>query len=245
MTGRTNEWAPRRFWTAARVTAEAGGHAVLLDDRPLRTPARAALRLPTPALARAVAAEWEAQERRVRPETMPLTRAVNVAIDRVAPARAHVAAELARYGETDLICYRAAAPEALVAAQASAWDPLLGWAAEALGARLTPVQGVMFAPQPAPALAALHAAVDRFDPFELTALSELVALTGSLVIGLATAHQPNRAPDLWAAAHVDEAWQARQWGEDAEAAATLAARQGDFLQAVRLLELLRDGSAAG
>lgn len=239
MSGPSQPWAPRRFWSAVRVAELPEGFGVLLDDRPLRTPARALLVLPTRPLAEALAAEWDAQDKLVRPETMPFTRAANSALDRVAPQRPAVVAEVAGYGETDLLCYRAEAPAGLVARQAVAWDPLLDWAAAALGARLTPVAGVMFAPQPAASLAALRDAVDRFDAFGLAALHEMVALAGSLVIGLAAAEGQFALDSLWEAAQVDEAWQASQWGEDAEAAASAALRRKAFLTAARFLALAR------
>jgi chaperone required for assembly of F1-ATPase len=239
MSGTGGVWAPRRFWTVARAEPAEGGHVVLLDARPLRTPARAPLLLPSRALAEAVAAEWDAQEGTVQPATMPLTRAANTAIDRVQPHRPAVEAEVAGYGETDLICYRAAAPEGLVAAQAAAWDPLLDWAAAALGAPLRPVAGVIHAPQPESSLAALRRAVAGFDDFGLVALHDMVALSGSLVIGLATAAGQEPPATLWERAHVDEAWQVAQWGEDAEAAAAMARRRAEFLQAVRFLALAR------
>lgn len=239
MSSPPDAWAPRRFWRAASIAPAGTGHTVLLDDRPLRTPAKAPLILPTPALAKALAAEWDAQDGRIRPQTMPLTRAANAAIDRVAPNRPAVRAELAGYGETDLLCYRAAAPSALVARQAATWDPLLDWAAASLGARLVTVEGVMHQPQPAPALAALAAALAEADDFALTALHELVSLSGSLVIGLAILHHHAPAEDLWEAAHLDQTWQAEQWGADAEAAAELALRRAAFLQARDFLALSR------
>ncbi len=235
-------WAPRRFWTAAEAAEAEGGFAVLLDGRPLRTPGKAPFLLPGRPLAEAVAAEWQAQEGVVRPDSMPLTRAANTAIDRVRPQRPAVEAEIARFGETDLLCYRAAAPAGLVAAQAAAWDPLLDWAAEALGARLHPVTGVIPAPQPEASLAALRRQLGRFDAFGLVALHELVALSGSLVIGLAAEAGREPPATLWERAHVDEAWQVAQWGEDAEAEATMARRRQEFLTAVRFLAL---GRAAG
>jgi chaperone required for assembly of F1-ATPase len=239
MSGAGGAWAPRRFWTAARTESCEGGHAVLLDARPLRTPAKAPLVLPSRALAEAVAAEWEAQAGTVQPATMPLTRAANTAIDRVRVHRAAVESEVAGFGETDLICYRAAAPEGLVAAQAAAWDPLLDWSAQALGAPLRPVAGVMHVPQPEASLVALRDAVAPFDDFGLVALHEMVALSGSLVIGLAAAAGTEAPATLWERAHVDQAWQMAQWGEDAEAAAAMARRRQEFLDAVRLLALAR------
>ena len=241
MSGVPKAWAPRRFWTAAGVAEAPGGYNVTLDGRPLRTPARAPVVLPGRALAQALAAEWDAQEGAVQPATMPLTRAVNSAIDTVTPRRPEVEAEIARYGETDLLCYRAVAPAGLVALQAAAWDPLLAWAAESLGARLVTVEGVMYAAQPPAALAALRRALERFDAFELTGLHELVAQSGSLVIGLAAASGRESPESLWDKAHVDEAWQISQWGEDAEAAAAAALRRQGFLQAMRLIALARAG----
>lgn len=243
MSGAANPWAPRRFWAQTGVVAQAGGFGVTLDDRPLRTPARAALVVPVRPLAEAVAAEWAAQEGTVRPETMPLTRAVNSAIDRVAPDPAPLVDGIAAYGDSDLLCHRAPGPGALVARQAAAWDPLLDWAETALGARLVPVSGVMPARQPAGSLRALRCAVARHDPFALTALAEAVALSGSLVIGLALSHGHRSAPDLWRCAHVDEHWQAEKWGSDAEAEAALALRAEAFAVAGSILAMLRPPGA--
>lgn len=236
-------WEMRRFWKAVAVVPEAGGYAVTLDGRPLRTPARAPMLLPSQALAEAVAAEWQAQEGRVQPGAMPFTRAANTAIDRVAAQAEAVADEIARFGETDLLCYRAGAPAALQARQAAAWDPLLAWAEAEHGARLVVAEGVMYVPQPAAGLAALRRAVGGYDAFAMTALHDLVALSGSLVIGLAAAAGREAAPRLWEIAHLDEAWQAEQWGEDAEAAATAAHRRAAFLSADRFLQLLRGAPA--
>lgn len=234
-------WARRRFWAEVQVVPAPGGFAVHLDARPLRTPARAPLVLPARPLAEAVAEEWAGQGQVIAPETMPLTRAANSALDTVVPNRAAVEAELAGFGETDLLCYRAPGPTSLVARQAAEWDPLLDWAATALGARLVPVSGVMFAPQPAESLAALRGVLGRFDAFGLTALSDLVALSGSLVIGLAAATGHRPAAALWQATRIDEDWQAEQWGTDAEAAAQAGARRAAFLQAARLIALCADG----
>ncbi len=194
--------APRRFWTEVAVDEAPDGFGLRLDARPLRTPAQAALRVPTRALAEALAAEWRAIEDVVRPEALPFTRAANVAIDRVAPAPGPVVDMLADYGGADLVCHRAAEPEALRRRQADAWDPLLYWSAEALGAPLLPVVGLMPQDQPAASLAALRAEVARHGPFGLVALHDLVTLSGSLVIGLAVAlRRPRARRRLGALAH--------------------------------------------
>jgi len=232
-------WAARRFWSEARAEPVEAGHGVRLDARWLRTPAKAPLTLPTAALAEAVAAEWAAQEAVVRPDTMPLTRAANAAIDKVAPAQAEVAAAVAAYGESDLLCYRAEGPAELSARQAAAWDPLLDWAARDLGSPLAVTAGVMHCPQPARSLAALRERVAALDPFALTALSELVGLSGSLVIGLAAQEGLRTGEDLWELSRIDETWQEEQWGQDAEAARAAVRRRTDFLVALRFHALSR------
>jgi chaperone required for assembly of F1-ATPase len=237
-------WGPRRrFWQAATVTADDPGFGVALDARALATPGGAQLLVPTAALADAIAAEWDALDAEIRPERLPLTRAANAAIDRVAPQREAVVDAIAAYGASDLLCYRAAGPAGLVARQAAGWDPWLQWSARALHAPLVAVTGVMHTPQPAASLAALRAAVAEADAFRLTGLHDLVALSGSLVLGLAVARGALDAEAAWALSRIDETWQAEQWGLDAEAAAAAEARRGDFLQARRLLALLEEASA--
>lgn len=235
----------RRFWSVASVEARPDGFGVRLDARALATPAGKTLAVPTEALAEAIAAEWAAVEERIRPERLPLTRAANVSIDRVALAPAPVVAAIAAYGETDLLCYRAEAPEGLCLRQEAGWDPWLDWAARSLDARLTPVAGVMHRPQSPMAVARLRAAVARRDAFRLTALHELVALSGSLVLGLAVLDGALAAERAWTLSRIDEDWQAEQWGEDGEAAAVAARRGADFLQAARFLGLLEATASQG
>jgi chaperone required for assembly of F1-ATPase len=231
-------WGPqRRFWQAAHVRPAPDGFTVALDARTLQTPAGVPLLLPTEALARAIAAEWDALEAEVMPERLPFTRAANAAIDRVGLHRDAVVDGIAVYGDSDLLCYRAAAPAALAERQAVAWDPWLLWSAQALHAPLVAVTGVMHHPQPAPSLAALRAAVDAEDGFGLTALHELVALSGSLVLGLAVARGALDAETAWTLSRVDETWQAEQWGLDAEAEAAAERRRDAFLQAQALITL--------
>ncbi|MCU0828559.1 MAG: ATPase [Tabrizicola sp.] len=230
-------WSPRRFWTTATVVPVEGGFTVHLDGRPVRTPLKAALILPTEALARDIAAEWQGVESKVDPAAMPLTRMANSAIDKVAPQFAEVAAMLADYGGSDLICYRAEEPVALAERQAAAWDPLLDWAETALAAPLVRVQGVMPKPQPAASLAALSAAVHRLTPFQLVAFHDLVALSGSLVIALALTQRHLTVTEAWRLGRIDEDWQIAEWGEDEEAAEIAARKQADFLRADRFFAL--------
>lgn len=230
----------KRFWREARVEEAPGGYAVRLDARPLSTPAKAPLVVPTRPLAEAVAAEWDRQQGEVRPADLPLTRSANSAIDRVAPQWPEVVAAIAAYGETDLLCYRAPHPDGLAKLQADLWDPLLDWADQALDAQLRTGTGVMHVMQPARATGALGRAVAAHDAWALTALHELVTLSGSLVLGLAVSHRRLAGREAWRLSRVDEDWQIAEWGEDAEAAAAAARSEAEFHAAERLLHLLRD-----
>ncbi len=226
-----NGKARKRFWTSADVVEADGGFGVQLDGRALQTPARQALVVPTRALAERIAAEWNAQEGTILPDTMPATRAANAALDKVRGQFDEVAQIIAAYGETDLLCYRADAPAELRAVQDDAWDPLLAWARDRFGVELRVVTGVMPQPQPPEALAAMGAQIALFSPFELTSLHDLVAMTGSLVIGLAATEQQDSPEALWNLSRIDENWQISQWGEDDEASALAEARRQNFLHA--------------
>lgn len=227
----TGGWTAKRFWTDVSVSEAEGGYGVMLDARRVMTPGKTPLTLPSRAMADAIAAEWAAQTAEIKPLTMPVTRAANSAIERVRPQRAEVAAMLAAYAETDLICHRAQTPEVLAQRQAEAWDPLLDWAERAHGARLIATQGILPVAQLPAALDALGAHVAALDEFHLTALHDLVAISGSLVIGLATAAgdiDPDRA---WSLSRIDEDWQIAQWGHDEEAAAMAENKRAAFVQA--------------
>ena len=230
-------WKAKRFWSSAAVEPDGAGWGIRLDGRPVKTPAKAPLIVPTEAMARAIAAEWDAQQGEVRPETMPLTRAANSAIDKVTPQFDAVAAMLADYGGTDLLCYRAEAPEPLIARQSAAWDPLLDWAAVELGAPLTVATGILPVAQPPDSLARLTHAVQAHDPFRLTALHDLVGISGSLVIGLAIARGRLDAAAGWEVSRIDETWQTEQWGDDEEAAAAAALKRQAMQDAARFLGL--------
>ena len=226
---------PKRFYKAAGWAEGEGGYVLTLDGRPARTPARSPLALPTRPLAEAVAAEWEAQAETIDPSAMPLTRLANSAIDGVAPRREAVLDDLAAYAGTDLVVYRAASPESLVAAQAAAWDPVLDWAREELGARFILGEGVMHVAQDEDSVEAVRAALRATEgAFHLAALHAMTTLAGSVLIALATARGRLAPDEGWLAANVDEDFQARVWGYDAEAAARRAAREAEFLAAGRM-----------
>ena len=202
----------KRFYQRAHV-GDAAPFAILLDDRPVRTPAGHALALPSRALGEAVAAEWDAQQERIDPAAMPLTRLVNSVIDGVATAPAPVAEEVVRYLGSDLVCYRADTPAGLVARQAQHWDPILVWARDTLGARFVLAEGVMFAAQPDHAIVAASATIPS-DPWRLGAVNVITTLTGSALIALALSQGRLTVDDAWTAAHVDEDWNMSQWGRD-------------------------------
>lgn len=236
-----SEWKAKRFWTQAQVVAEGGGFAVHLDARPVRTPAKAPLIVPTQAMAQEIAAEWDAQEGEINPNVMPFTRSANAAIDKVAVQHPQVADMISDYGDSDLLCYRADSPDELMARQEAEWDPLLDWAEAVLGARLHTVQGVMHAPQPDAALARLRAQVHDLDAFRLTAFHDLVSLSGSLILGFATARDHLTPEQAWDVSRIDETWQAEQWGADEEAQEHAEIKRASFLHAKRFFDI---GAAA-
>ena len=232
-------WKAKRFWKESTVETCDGGFAVKLDGRGVKTPAKTPLVVPTEALARMIAAEWDAQDGAVRPETMPATRMANSALDKVAPQFDAVAAMLAEYGGTDLLCYRAPEPEALIARQAAAWDPLLDWAAETFGARLATGRGVMHVAQDADAVARLARPLSDASAFQLAALHDLIAISGSLVLALAVASGRLGAAEAFDLSRIDESWQAEQWGRDEEADALEAVRRTDLAFAAQFLSACR------
>lgn len=228
----------KRFWNDVATVPVDDGHDIHLDGRPVRTPGRAALTLPTRALADAVAEEWRGVGDTLDPRAMPLTGLANAAIDRVAADHATFAAGLAKYAESDLLCYRADHPLELKLRQEASWDPLLDWAADRYGARLYPTTGIIHLPQPTASLGALVRAVEARSPFELAALSPLVTITGSLVAALALLDGVVNSDDLWSAVNLDEDWQVEHWGEDELARQARANHRADYDAAVRFLSLL-------
>ena len=231
-----SDWAPKRFWQTAEVVADADGFAIALDGRSVKTPAKALLSVPTRKMADAIAAEWDAQQDKVDPNTMPFTRSANAAIDKVTVQHAEVADMLAAYGDSDLLCYRAETPAALVARQAAAWDPLLDWAEDTLGARLTPRGGVMHVAQDPVALQILSDKTHALSAFQLAAFHDLVSLSGSLILGFATALNKVDAQDVWDLSRLDEIWQEEQWGIDADAQTQMRIKRDAFLHAKRFFD---------
>jgi chaperone required for assembly of F1-ATPase len=225
----------KRFWKDVTVV----DRAILLDGKPVRTPGRLPLVLPTDALAVAVADEWRAVDKEIRPQEMPLTGLSNAAIERIAPDTDAYAAGLAVYGETDLLCYRAETPPPLVERQAAIWDPLLDWARARYDIAFTVTEGIVHRAQPPETVARLAHAVAARDAFELAALSPIVTIGGSLVVALMIAENAIDADAAFDACHLDELWQAELWGEEWMATDMRAAHRADFVAGARVLELLR------
>jgi chaperone required for assembly of F1-ATPase len=228
----------RRFWKSAEVVRTEGGYGIALDGRKVKTPARADLTVPTRALADAIAAEWNGSDDEIDPRAMPMTGLANAAIDRIAPDPASYAAGIASYGESDLTCYRAEGPEALVRRQAESWDALIVWARRRYDVDFVCQTGIMHAPQPKETIGKLSHAVMSLDAFQLAGLSPLVTIGGSLVAALAVLEEMMPAQAVWEAVSLDDRWQLEQWGDDPEARAMLDSRRLDFLAGARFLELL-------
>ena len=228
----------KRFWKVAQAVPAGKGWGLQLDERPLRTPGRALLVVPSEALGQAIAREWATAEGTIKPRAMPLTGLANAAIDSVDPDHAAFAAGLAEYALGDLICYRAEGPDTLAARQRESWNALLGWARRRYDIDFVTTTGLVHVAQPQATVDRLAHAVAELDPFHLAGLSPLVTIGGSLVAGLAVLEGALTPDQAWHAVSIDERWQIEKWGADAEAEVALANRRHDFMAAARFLELL-------
>lgn len=224
----------RRFYKDVTVTGDLG---IALDGRPVKTPMKAPLCLPTRALADAVAAEWAEQGDEIRPATMILTKLANTAIDRIAGQRPAIEREILDYANSDLVCYRTDRPPELVARHIAAWNPVVDWARTELDAPFEVTEGILHRPQPEAALAAFGAAVAALSDFELAAFHSIMTLTGSALIAMMLARKAMVPEAAWITAHVDEDYQIEHWGQDAEAQARRAARYAEFMACCRFMAL--------
>lgn len=237
--GREAVVLPRRFYTTVATSASERGFIVLLDGRPIRTPAKSQLIVPTQALADALAAEWQAQQQTIDPATMPITRIVNTTIDAVTPNLPAVHDDLIAFAANDALCYRASEPAILAERQRAAWDPVLAWAAATLGARFKVTDAIVHIEQPAEAIKAVSAAVGVLSPWKAAPIHVMTTLTGSAILALAVANNAIPAEAAWSAAHVDEDFQIERWGEDSEAAIRRTNRHKEMVAASVMLETLR------
>ena len=230
---------PKRFYKQVTVNEQSDGFAVQLDGRPVRTPKKRQLLVPTRALAEAIAEEWAAQAERIDPATMPLSKLAITTIDGVAENMPDVRGDIVHFAGSDLLCYRAEAPAALADLQGKAWDPTLRWIEAETGEQFFLAEGVMPVTQSAAALAAFARLVDPFAAFALASLHVMTTLTGSAFLALAVAMRRMPVADAWAAAHLDEDWQIARWGIDVEAADRRERRWQEMQAAARFLDLLK------
>ena len=228
--------ARRRFYKDVTVTDDLG---IALDGRPVKTPMKAALRLPTKSLADAVAAEWAEQGDEIKPATMILTKLANTAIDRVGEHRPAIESEILDYANSDLVCYRADRPPQLVEHQLKAWDPIVDWARTELDAPFQVTDAIIHRPQPEAAIAAFAMALKSLSDFDLAAFYTIMTLTGSALIAMMLAREATVPEAAWIASHVDEDYQVEQWGQDDEAQARRAARYTEFMACCRFMALAR------
>jgi chaperone required for assembly of F1-ATPase len=227
----------KRFYTKAGFIEIDGSYAITLDDKAVRTPSRKPLVAPSVEIAAAIVAEWDAQQDLINPMTMPLTRLANSVIDAVGENVDAVIDDMAKYFGTDLLFYRAGHPQELVAREAAAWDPVLFWASEDLGAHFMLSEGIIHVKQPDTAIAAMRATLPS-DPWTVAALHLVTTITGSAILAVALLRGRLDADQVWAAAHVDEDWNVERWGIDEEVAHRRAGKQVDFLASAAAIKAL-------
>jgi chaperone required for assembly of F1-ATPase len=227
----------KRFYADAGISEADGGFTVTLDGKPIRTPSGRTVIVPVRTLAQTIAVEWAAQGENIEPLTMPLTRFANSVVQGVVDQAEAVRDDVAKYLACDLLFYRAGHPEGLVAREAAHWDPILFWAAEKLGAHFILAEGIVHVRQPDSAIAAARARLPA-DPWAIAAMHVITALTGSALLALALFLGVIDQDQAWAAAHVDEDWNAEKWGVDEEVATRRAAKLVDFRAAAGVLKAL-------
>lgn len=228
---------PTRFYKSVATVERDAGFALELDGKPVKTPMKNTFKVPTRALAEAVAQEWQEQETHIDPDTMPLSKFANTAIDRVTPRRKEIIDEITEYAGSDLLCYRAVEPRGLVERQAECWDPLLRWSEEELGAKFVSVQGIVHCAQPENSLLAFRETAEKHDDFTLAGLHNVMTMTGSAVLALALIRAKISSREAWSLAHVDEDWQIEFWGEDEDAKARRVLREAEFEATHRFVQL--------
>jgi chaperone required for assembly of F1-ATPase len=231
---------PKRFYATVTIEPRPNGFAILLDNKPIRTPGGNALLLPARNLAEAIAAEWQAQREYIDAQTMPILRLVNTALERIPQTRAGVIAQLLEYGRHDLLCYRAEAPESLVRRQAEQWQPLLDWISATYRITLLSTAGIAAIVQSPESIAALETQLTALDDFALAGVSAATALTGSIVLALALFSGRLEASAAFRLASLEETFQAEHWGVDAEAEARLQRIAQELADVAEFLRLVCD-----
>ena len=212
-----SEWKQKRFWKNVHVFSSETGYFIKLDDKILKTPAKKQMMLPTEALAKKVASEWDEQVEEIDPTTMPFTKSANAALDKVSEQYVEVSTLLSEYGETDLLYYRADSPLELQKRQKNGWDPIVKWAENTFKVQITCGTGIVYIPQNEKLLSETRKKINNLSIFELTAFHDMVSITGSLILGLAIINGRLSAEEAYKLSRIDEQWQLEQWGEDEEA----------------------------
>ncbi|MEP3427167.1 MAG: ATP12 family protein [Roseibium sp.] len=226
---------PKRFYERAEHVEADGGFAIHLDGRPVKTPGKATLTVPTAVLGAAIAAEWDAQKKEIDPARMPLTRISNSAQDAVTEKFDEVADEITNFAGNDALCYRADTPESLVTSQRNTWDPVVDWAGELLGGRFVLIEGIIHGSQPDSLLTAFRARIGALTPLRLAAFHTATSLTGSALLALALLEGRLDTESVWTAAHVEEDFNIERWGEVTEATEIRAFKQKEFEAAALIL----------
>lgn len=234
----------KRFYREVTVALGEHGHQILLDGRPMRTPAKHPLVMPTATLAEALADEWRDQGDTIRPHAMPLTRLASTAIDRMPAQRQAAIEEVVAYADTDLVCYRAAEPFELVQRQQHAWQPMLEWLSQTYGVRLALTTSMLPVAQPAPARARLRCAIEDLGDWPLVGMHMATTALGSLVLGLGLLHGRLDAEAALAASLLDELYEIERWGSDVEAERRHAALRRDVSAAMRFLAGLHQSASS-
>ncbi|MET1755599.1 ATP12 family protein [Novosphingobium sp. RD2P27] len=227
----------KRFYKSVTVAEDEAGWRVLLDGRSIKTPGGVPQRVPTRALAEALAQEWEAQGETIDASAFPLRDLTDYALDAIAGGREDAVAGLLPYAETDTLCYRADPDEPLHRRQIEIWEPVLTRAEERFSVRFSRVSGIVHKPQPPETLATLRTELEALGPFPLAALRMLASLSASLSIALLAIEPGADIPALWRAASLEEEWQAELWGRDAEAEDRRKERLEAFTLAARFASL--------
>ena len=239
-----SEWRRRRSWKCVKVSKKNNSFSILLDDRTAQTPGGKDLVLPTRGLADRISGEWQIQKEFVEPGLMPFTQRANTALDCIGLNRTAAVSALSDYASSDLICYRADGPDLLAQRQRQSWDPIVAWADQLFSTRIQVGSGIMPIAQPRKTLSSFRSLIDELDDFALTAFAEIVALSGSLLIGLAVIHRRLTPNEAWDLSRIDEQWQTEHWGEDAEAHAAALCRCRDFLIACEFAAMARPEPAS-
>jgi len=228
----------KRFYKSVSLQEQPGGFGLALDERPVKTPLKKALMMPSRGLGDAVAQEWERQEEHIDPNSMMLTKLCNTALDRVGDDRARIIDEIVDYANADLLCYRAEGPVELVARQCKLWDPMLEWASQDLGARFSATAGIVHQSQSEDCLTAFRRFVEGLNDFAMAGYHNAMTMTGSAILAAAAQRRHLPADEVWSLAHVDEDWQIERWGGDEEEAERRTRRHAEFLGIFEFLTLL-------